>query len=288
MRSYADPERSLPGQLDPLSVAYDDEERQEAAVRALTLREHSPAVSEWLFALELFAFAFAPDREFNTGAVEEDRVPDGAYALRLQLLALSGRSAKPALDLLVAGYYTEAWALLRSMLEGWARCVYVRLRPEEFVRWYAPDTYPRGDDPRKREANWGEIASVIRTQGADGDRVLFEEALLRWELLNMGANPSGEGITQIHEDDLRVGMFTPKYHAGLCAHTFSHGVFVQRALLGELAKLGPHPEEWLAWNATFAQVAASLIEEARPAMEEWVSLRRQERARRAGHGGHRA
>lgn len=52
-------------------MAYGDEERQEAAVRALTLREHGPAVSEWLFALELFAFAFAPDREFNTGAVPD-------------------------------------------------------------------------------------------------------------------------------------------------------------------------------------------------------------------------
>jgi hypothetical protein len=117
---YENPERTLLGQPEPLVVAYDTDERHEATVRDITLREQNKAVSEWLFALELFAYALTPEREFNTGTVEEDRVADGAYALRLQLLALSGRAAKPVLDLIVSGYYTESWSLLRLMLEGWA------------------------------------------------------------------------------------------------------------------------------------------------------------------------
>src|SRR5262249_18039263 len=147
------------------------------------------------FALHLFAVAFDPEREYEPVTMGDDRVVTGAFELRLQFLALAGRAAKPALDLLVAGYYTESWALLRTMLEEWARAVYIRVKPEEFVRWYEADMEPMSVELQRREPNWGEIAGIIRRFGAEADRALFEEALLRWQLLSMGSKPSGEGIT---------------------------------------------------------------------------------------------
>jgi hypothetical protein len=116
---------------------------------------------------------------------------------------------------------------------------------------------------------------------------LFEDALLRWALLNRGSNPLGDGNSRIGDGDLRHIVFAPTYQADLCNQTFSHGVFVQRALLGELAKLGPYPEEWLDWNERFAQVTAPLIEATRPAMEEWVRAR-QQRTGRAHWNDYRA
>lgn len=287
MRAYSTPDRSLPGQPDALTVGYGGEELRETAIRELTLREHSTAVSEWLFALHLFAVAFDPEREYNAADIGDDRVSRGAFELRLELLALASRAAKPALDLLVAGYYTEAWSLLRTMLELWARSVYVRLKPEEFVRWYEADMEPMSVEIQRREPNWGEIANVIRRHGAQGDRGLFEEALLRWQLLNMGSKPSGEGITQIQQQGANIIAFRNEYHPVLCQHTLSHGVFVQRAILGELAQLGTHPQEWVEWNDKFAEVAESLIEAARPTMEAWVRSRHEERARRVGRRGSR-
>jgi len=277
----------LPGQPEALTVGYGDEEYRESVIRELTLREHSPAVSEWLFALHLFAVAFDPDREYDIVEASDDRMSRGAFELRLQFLALAGRAAKPALDLLVAGYYAEAWSLLRTMLEEWARSVYIRVKPEEFVRWYEADTEPMSVELHRREPNWGEIASIIRRFGAEADRAVFEEALLRWQLLNMGSKPSGEGLTRIHDQGARIVDYRAEYHSTLCAHTLSHGVFVQRAILSELALLGPHPHEWTEWNDKFAMVAESLIEAARPTMEEWVRLRREERARRVGRRGNR-
>jgi hypothetical protein len=287
VRSYSTPDHSLPGQPDALTVGYGDEEHREAAIREMTLRQHSPAISEWLFALHLFAVAFDPERDYDRGEMGDDRVSRGAFELRLQFLALAGRAAKPALDLLVAGYYTESWALLQAMLEEWARSVYIRVKPEEFVRWYEADMEPMSVEIHRREPNWGEIASIIRRFGAETDRAVFEEALLRWQLLNMGSKPSGEGITQIHDQDSRIVAYRAEYHPTLCEHTLSHGVFVQRAILGELALLGPHPQEWVEWNDKFAVVAESLIEASRPTMDEWVRSRHEERARRVGRRGSR-
>ncbi len=287
MRAYSTPDRSLPGQPEALTVGYGGEELRETAIREVTLREHSPAVSEWLFALHLFAVAFDPEREYNAADWGDDRVTRGASELRLQFLALAGRAAKPALDLLVAGYYTETWSLLRTMLELWARSVYIRIKPEEFVRWYEADLEPMSVELHRREPNWGEIASIIRRFGADKDRAIFEEALLRWQLLNMGSKPSGEGITQIHQQSSSIVSYSTEYHPVLCEHTLSHGVFVQRVILGELASLGPHPQEWVEWNDKFAVVAESLIEAARPTMDEWVRSRHDERARRVGRRGNR-
>src|SRR5687767_9007412 len=119
-------DRALIGQPDALTSTYDKEDLQDTGLRGHTLERHGDQVTLWLCQLNLLAFAFAPGRVYDSGAPEpgspedseEARIRRGEYALRFQLLALSARASKPALDLALSGYYTEAWTLIRSMLDG--------------------------------------------------------------------------------------------------------------------------------------------------------------------------
>lgn len=134
---YAQWTRPLPGQPRELLAAYEWEELRDNAIRAHTVRAHEEEVSLWLASLSLLASAFEPGRVYSSGREddsEEARSIRGAFALRLELLGLVGRAAKSALDLTLSAYYTEAWTLLRTMLDGWARSICVRLSQEEQVR----------------------------------------------------------------------------------------------------------------------------------------------------------
>jgi hypothetical protein len=269
---YAEWNRPIPGQPPELIASYADEEFRDNALRAHTARAHEDEVSLWLASLSLLATAFEQGRVYHSGTPapgseedsEEATSIRGAFALRLQLLGLMGRAAKPALDLTLSAYYTEAWTLLRTMLDGWARCIYVRLRHQEHVRWYAPQE----GAPFKGDPDWGKIGGVIASRGSAEDKELFAVAELRWELLHMGVHPSGEGIEQVRNDALNLMMYRPEYHHGFCMHTFSVGAFVLRALLREVELLGSHEEWWLRTNAKHASNVESLENSIPEALEE--------------------
>jgi hypothetical protein len=274
--------RPLIGQPDELTPNYISEEIRDNWLREFTLREHEEPVSLWLCALNLLAFAFEPGHVYTAPGPEPDSAEDtpearigrAAYTLRLQLIGLSGRASKPALDLTLSGYYTEAWTLLRTMLDGWARAVYVRLRPKEHVRWYASED----EDPQKEPPHWGEIEGVIGKDGNDEDKALFAEARLRWEILQVGSHPSGEGIGQTRDDERGILTYRPEYRKNFCMHTFSLGILVQRALLRELELMGSHEAWWLKTNATLASKVRSLEHSIRPALDEMEAKIRARRA----------
>ena len=62
----------------------------------------------------------------------------------------------------------------------------------------------------------------------------------------------------------------------MCTLALSCGFFIQYAILSELAALDGQPEEWLAWYATFLEVATPLHASGRGEMESFM----QERAER--------
>jgi hypothetical protein len=278
---YAEWNRPIPGQPSELTASYADEELRDNALRAHTARAHEDEVSLWLASLSLLAMAFEQGRVYHSGTPapgsEEDSEDAtsmrGAFALRLQLLGLMGRAAKPALDLTLSAYYTEAWTLLRTMLDGWARCIYVRLRHQEHVRWYGPEE----GAAFKGDPDWGKISGIIASRGSVDDKVLFAAAELRWELLHIGVHPSGEGIEQVRNDALNLMMYRPEYDRRFCMHTFSASVFVLRALLREVELLGSHEEWWLRTNAKHARNVESLensIPEALEVMAKRIAAKR--------------
>ena len=252
----------VPGQPEALLWAYADEDAHDRALRDITGTEHHAAIAAWLFGLDLFATAFAPDSEHGTSPTITP-AGDVNFPLRCQILARAARAAKPTLDLILAGYYREAWALERTMLDEWAQCIYLRLLPMDGTQALC-------------EPAWRESSRVIVAMGDDRDQVLLNEATVRWEFLTVGVRPlSGQTVSPF--DVIPESLtFQSVYQAPLCSLALSCGLFIQVALLSELAALEGHPQEWVTWYDTFTEVTAPLHGSGRSEMEQFM----QERAER--------
>ena len=251
--------KMVPGQPEALLWAYADEEAHDRALRGVAAAEHQPAITAWLFGLDLFAAAFAADSEHGISPTTTP-ASDLYFPLRCQMLVRAARAAKPTLDLTLSGYYREAWALERTMLAEWAQCIYLRL-------------WPASGPPPSCEPAWRESARVIVTHGDERDRALFDEATPRWEFLTVGVLPlSGQTAPLLDADPENVA-FQTAYQAPLCSLALSCGLFIQCALLSELAALDGHPEEWMTWYATFVEVTAPLHLSGRSEMEHFMEKR---------------
>ncbi|MDF3042505.1 MAG: hypothetical protein K0Q71_5211 [Thermomicrobiales bacterium] len=253
---------AVPGQPDAVMWAYAHEDALDRALRDITASEQHVFITAWLFGLDLFAAAFGPDSDRGTSA-RITPAGDASFPLRCQLLARAARAAKPTLDLILSGYYREAWALERTMLDEWAQSIYLRLQPTD------------GPVPTC-EPTWRESARVIVDHGDERDRSLLAEATAHWEFLAVGVRPlSGQTVAPLDADP-QNGTFQAAYHAPSCALALSCGLFIQVALLAEVAALEGHPEAWLTWYATFVDVAGPLHRSGRSEMEQLT----QERAER--------
>ena len=250
---------AVPGQPDAVLWAYAHEDALDRALRDITATEQNVSITAWLFGLDLFAAAFGPDSDRGTSPLITP-AGDATLPLRCQILARAARAAKPTLDLILSGYYREAWALERTMLNAWAQCIYLRLLPTD------------GPVPTC-EPKWRESARVVVDHGDERDRALLDEATAHWEFLTVGVRPlSGQTVALLDADPERVN-FQAAYQAPLCSLAFSCGLFIQVALLSEVAALEGHPEAWLTWYATFVDVAAPLHGSGQSEMERFMEER---------------
>jgi hypothetical protein len=252
---------AIPGQSTSLLLGYVRENARDDAVRRVSATAQHPAISAWLFAIDLFRAAFASDRVDGTPPLITPAV-DLSFALRRQFLAGAARAAKPALDLILAGYYREAWALERTMLDEWAECVYLRLQP--------PETPLPPCEPA-----WREVARLGATRGDAADRAFLEEATSRWDFLTVAVRPlSGHTALTLEADPDSVA-FQAAYHAEFCELALSCGLFIHCALLREVASLTEQPPQWMNWHAIFTEVVTPLYASHRGAMERWTKDRTQ-------------
>jgi hypothetical protein len=184
------------------------------------------------------------------GLWPDDEVGRAASGLHFQLVLLAARASKPVLDLILGSYYTEACAIERSMLEGWVRAVYVRVRPREHQRWYQPY---RASPPTLpiREPRWSDARAVIQRHADVADQELVGKAQSRWDFLNLGAHPSGHAIDQIYDSQRNLMRFHPESDWQLRAHALAHGTFVQGLLLREAQRMAALPDGWLQHFAEF-------------------------------------
>jgi hypothetical protein len=241
------------------------------------------AIGSWLRGLNLLTSAlssFPPSQRYDSGETE-DNDAHKAFWLSYTLLTLAGRAAKPALDLILASYYIEAWALERTMLEGWIRAVYIRVlkahQPEVWRRWQEPYREVRTGPPPLREPGWGEAAAVIRECGNLEDKAVLDEAQLRWSYLNLGAHPSSQGVEHVYDDELQLVKFYPEFDENLGTHALCHGVFIQLLLLREIKELTDFPEGWLEDLGEFSALADALELQMRPELERHARALRAER-----------
>jgi hypothetical protein len=191
--------RTVPGQRSTRVGAYEEAELWDVDQRDQNAQGSQDAISLWLLGENLLAGAFASEHTYSAmGRWPDGAVGNAAAGLHIQLVLLAARASKPALDLILGSFYTEAFAIERSMLESWVRAVYVRLQPHEFQRWYEPYVESPTRLPA-REPQWHQARQAIDNDGDAADRELVRHAQLRWNILNLGAHPSGHVIGQIYD-----------------------------------------------------------------------------------------
>jgi hypothetical protein len=159
----------------------------------------------------------------------------------------------------------------------------LRLKPEEYVRWYEPYAITFGQELPKREPDWGKAKNCILQKGSVEDKKWANNAQLRWDFLNMGAHPSGIGIDQVRSNITDKMKFYPEYEPFYCIQTLGHGVFVQSALLREIVELSDRPDGFRQDYATFMTDAAALADFVRPSLEPLsraIAAERKERTKR--------
>lgn len=243
-RGVRDVVRTFGDQPAWVTSAYQHAEAWEAHERAHNEQSASGEVTLWLQGAALLSSMHTAEYGYDRAAWwPEGEVGNAAAGLHAQLVMLAARGMKPTLDLLLGSYYAEAFALERSLLEGWARAVYVRLRPHEYERWYHPFD-PEPAVAPVREPRWDEVRLAVNAEGSEADRKIHAHAQLRWNFLNLGAHPSGDALVQVYADGDNTLRFLPESDQALLMHGLGHGIFVQSLLLQEVSLITERPPEW--------------------------------------------
>lgn len=162
-------------------------ESEERRFTAFALQRHPELVTSWYELLTLFAEAIE--------GVRQRRRPTGpetlADALRLRFLAASGGTAKLVLDATLAGYYTQAFSLIRHLFETWIRLEYVRHNPEAAGRWFESPDGAKPQPPKESK-----MLAHLRQLADYPAKPVLERVVVIARSLNVMAHPSEHTLQQ--------------------------------------------------------------------------------------------
>lgn len=225
-------------------------ERLERRATLEALHQNREAVALWYRALTLYRRALPGVRDFSDLGDSDPRRT--ARQLQSQLLGLGISSAKAALDMLLTGYYSIAFAAIRHMLESFAQILFVDANPAQARRWYAGEAGgAEQPDPPSMKIMVQDIKAYRELQTMNG-RNLFDWLYHSWRLMSKGAHPSGAGIRQTESDRDDFFVFGATYHPELCLLGFDHGLFAVAALLPLALNSERTQDE--AWNAEWTRL----------------------------------
>jgi hypothetical protein len=252
----------LPDQTPPLLYGpedvvegYYDLEVHERNQTFQTLPKHKDAVELWYRALTLYRRAILGRWEFTEA---EANTPELTSAgLQLQLLGLGVSSMKAALDMLLAGYYSVAFGVIRHMLETFVQCIYARFEPDEARLWYEQEGgIGAQKDPPGMLAMCQAIQAVPEVKGTRLHE-LIDDTYGAWRLMSKGAHPSGVGIRQTEGESEGKFIIGASYRPDLCLAGFDIGLFAVSLLLPQ-AIIWAKPEVGK-WEAEWEKLATQVI-----------------------------
>jgi len=218
---------------DSLTAGYRTLHNQESRYATVALTRQREGFELWYRLLTIGDAALRAEHEFE--------VPDGhlpAAHLRLSLASVALATSKLALDACVVGYYTQALALLRPMIETWKSMAYATLQPLQARRWYPGDDGSAPKTPNREKMNAALAASSDYTNNlAAMGRVLNE--------LNDHAHLSPAALPQTQSGTEGFGILGAGYDHRWCAGIVSHATLCTHLILDELRR-EPHyqPERW--------------------------------------------
>jgi hypothetical protein len=180
-----------------------------------------------------------------------------AWGLRLSLASAAASSAKLTLDATLAGYYSQAFALIRHMLETWQQMAYVRLNERAASQWFSPDGIRNPQQP-----NQNTVIKGIRRFGKHDPMVLNNLGAVEkeFENLNNGAHPTVLAVMQTDTPDPEQRQLGANFNSELFARTWSIGTVALALLLHEIAQIVEVDADWWTEFGAIATERARLHE----------------------------
>lgn len=221
-----------------LIAGYEAFHDQEGRYTQIALREMPDAAAIWYRYLTLFDHTLRGELESPSLELDDKH---RAWDLRLRLASVACATAKLALDAALAGYYSQAFALLRHMLETWQQMVYVRFNPIAAELWFSPD----GVKPA-REPGTSTIVNKLRGY-AKGDMELANNvAIVEKQIrhLHKGAHPSAMVVGQAAAKEPGWLYLGAKFDRRYLANVTSNGTLAMALLLHEIAHSVPVDDAW--------------------------------------------
>jgi hypothetical protein len=211
---------------------------QEAKYTEKALREVPAEVAVWYRYLSLFDRTLRREHESPFDLDSDAHV---AFWMRLSFMSAAAGTAKLALDAALAGYYSQAFALIRHLLETWLQMVYVRLNNRAAPRWFSSDGIKEPQQP-----NPNTVINGIKRLGKKEKGLLHnvEEVERLLQRLNKGAHPSALAVTQTETDNPEFRQLAANYDYELFRETWSTGTVAIAMLLHEIASTVTADEVW--------------------------------------------
>jgi hypothetical protein len=226
-------------------------ELEERQARISANLEHTPALTLWLRVVRLFRLALIKTFELDPDITTAEKAD---VRLRLDILTMAGISSKCVLDLLAAGYYTQAFGLIRHLIESWFQLLFLRYAPsDEAWRWLPNNLVPDevlGQDgfPRKRKVpEYPEIRRLITDNGTDRDKKALSKFVRGFGTMSSHSHPSMEGLSQLFFPDFYgPRVMGPSYSEVHFKLGFKWGMAASLKCIEELSYFDPEREEWWA------------------------------------------
>jgi hypothetical protein len=198
-----------------------------------------------------------------------------AREVQMDLLGLGLSSAKVAIDTLLAGYYSTAFATVRHMTETVLQTFYLQAFPDRAFLWRLDPTeenVKRMGAKRLRD----KLVKIMKTFEPESDSqrsIEYIEAVFHsWELLSAGAHPSSGGLSQVlaPEGGRQIGSGYSRYQT---LYGFDHGFFAMRGLLEQYEFTDRVNDEWRRrfdyWRAFVVDFRANLEHD--PAVQDFYA-----------------
>ena len=216
-------------------------EGEEARFRAITFARHSDLVKCWLRYFDLYHESVITQNANPLSPHDSPTAEDYSLQLQYRFVALAAGTAKILFESSCAGYYVQAYALCRHLLETWVRIVYVVARPEMAERWFHTKPHDLSFVPPKDSTMHTEIGKSPKTQHLKGTLEMVKHNIGR---LDDMAHPSPYTLEQTAKDSgvgIKIGA---TYNPKLAVGTLHEGAGGFRIILDVWASIVPQSDEW--------------------------------------------
>lgn len=213
-------------------LAFDDEEQH---FRSIAIRRHEALVRVWYKLLRLYHEAVLEQRK---SPFETD--PSHAEELRIQFIAVAGGTAKIVFDCALAGYYTQAFMMVRHLFETWVRMCFVRIRPDQANRWYDETSDPTQKPPEPKTMH----SAIRKSMTQKDEELLLTRVLDTIKRMNTMSHPSHHTMLQTVVEDSGKIKIGGNYIPDMCRSALHEGASALRILLQEWAHSFPFSKVW--------------------------------------------